>query len=189
MKSFLYFLIIISLSFLSFWYIDLKSKEVQKEIDKMSTRSNYFNADKIEKTVDLVNPKKNEIVESPIKINGKVSGRWYFEGVIKAKIVDSAGTVLGQGPLIAEGDWMVEKNVPFNGIIPFINSKSKDGFLIIEAVDPSGLGLIKPYRQPILFKDVVAECEGGDCEDVGMCGMGDIAKNGVCVHDSGMKNL
>jgi hypothetical protein len=163
MKSVIYFLIIITCACTSFWYIDLKSEELGREIDQSSVKAMYQNPERIIQAVRLDGLKANDVIDSPIVIQGEVSGKWFFEGVINVKVLDGAGIVLGRGPLNAEGDWMVEKNVRFSGPLPFMDSKTKRGCIVIEADDPSGLGRIKPYELPIIFKDTIIDCDMGDC--------------------------
>ncbi len=178
-KQILYFFIIISLSFASFFYIRAKANEVVSDIQKTSLQKNYFNVKKILKTAHITTPSKTDKIISPLKITGSVSGHWFFEGEIVGKILDENRKVLGQGPLSALDDWMTSDNVFFEGIIPFDKSSTKKGFVVIEADDPRGMGQIPSFEVGISFDDSSLACVGDECAY--MCGEGTTLQGGFCV--------
>lgn len=182
------FSILILVALVASWFINVKAKEAISDFEKLGAVKNIFDK-KLEENVVMVSPRKGDVISTPVKIQGSISGRWFFEGTLIGRIVDSDGNVLGQGPLIARGDWMTEENVNFEGIIPFSTSKSKEGHIVIGTDDSGGVGNISSYKTPILFMgDETSFCTGEGCGAV-MCSTGSIGSNGVCVHDSGVKNL
>ena len=88
--------------------------------------------------VDVYAPLPNSIVESPLEITGEARG-WYFEGSFPVKITDANGNILGQAPAEAQGDWMTTSSVPFKATIGFSTSTTKNGYLILEKDNPSGM--------------------------------------------------
>lgn len=131
----------------------------------------------------MLSPKSGDTVSSPVTIKGSVSGTWFFEGVVLGKVTDEAGKLLGQGPLMAKEEWMTEESVFFEGILPFDISGTKGGFVVIEADNPSGMGTPRSFRIPVIFNSLhVNSCTGPDC-DAFMCTTGEVASNGVCVHE------
>lgn len=183
------FSILIFVAIMSYWFINVKAKEAMEEIETVGLSQHIFDAKKLNKLVVMTFPEKGDSIESPVKISGRVSGRWFFDGTLIGRITDTDGNILGQGPLIAEDDWTTEKNVNFEGIIPFSTSKSKGGYVIVGTDDLESSGDIPAYKIPILFTgDETSFCTGEGCGAV-MCNTGSIGSNGVCIHDSGVKNL
>jgi hypothetical protein len=177
------FTILILVAITVSWYVNVKAKEAINEFETIGAKQNIFDTKKLSKNVVMISPKKGEEVSSPVKISGSVSGRWFFEGTIIGKVTNSEGEVLGQGPLMANGDWMTESNVSFEGIIPFGISNTKNGFIVIEADDPGGTGNIPSYKMPIVFGgNNTTFCTGPDCGNY-MCNSGSMGSNGVCIKD------
>ncbi len=186
-RTFLYFIIAILASLGAFYYVNGEIKAFSKEIDIFTSKQAYYNLKTFEDKIIVETPKTGQVITSPIKISGSVSGTWFFEGEILGKIIDTDGTILGQGPLVGTDDWMTIKNVGFEGVIPFVASDSKNGFVIIEARDPSGEGNPSSFKIPVLFEDAsLTACVGDSC---GECTIGSAGTNGVCVHNSATKNL
>jgi len=100
----------------------------------------------------VLNPKQNDIITSPLKIQGAVVGNWFFEGSLPVKLVDENNNVIAFGHATAETDWMTEKPVNFSASLDF-TTNATSGALIISRDNPSGLpqndGFIKV---PIIFK-------------------------------------
>lgn len=83
-------------------------------------------------------PRPNEIVESPLKIEGEARGGWFFEASFPVKLIDENGKELGNGVAQALSDWMTENFVPFEAKLEFQFPKTKKGILILEKDNPSG---------------------------------------------------
>ena len=84
-------------------------------------------------------PQANAIVTSPAAIEGTVTGGgWFFEASFPIKILDSDGTVLGQGTAQALSDWMSTGTVPFSASIPFTTPHDATGTIVFSKDNPSG---------------------------------------------------
>lgn len=84
-------------------------------------------------------PVINQIVKSPLLIEGEARGTWYFEASFPIKIIDANGNVLGSAIAQAQSDWMTENFVPFKAQLTFITPSTENGLLILEKDNPSGL--------------------------------------------------
>lgn len=125
-------------------------------------------------TVTLTLPTSKDKLSSPVKVKGSAPGTWFFEATLVVKIIDADGNILGQGPAMAKGEWMTDKLVPFEAIIPFTTSTTNSGTINIEADDPSGRGLAPKKAFPIIFaKSDVSESAPSACTGSG----------GVCMKD------
>jgi cytoskeletal protein RodZ len=103
-------------------------------------------------TALVVSPKQNEIIISPVKVQGTVVGNWFFEGVLPVKLVDDNNNVIASGQATAETDWMTEKPVNFTASLDF-STKATSGALIISRDNPSGLAQNDGFiKVPVRFK-------------------------------------
>lgn len=91
-----------------------------------------------ESTMEIKTPLPDEIVKSPMTVTGEARG-WYFEGVFPMKLLDDSGKEIGQGQAHAQGDWMADALVPFEGKIEFAKPTTKRGTLVLQKDNPSGL--------------------------------------------------
>jgi len=100
----------------------------------------------------VISPKQNEIITSPLKIQGNIVGSWFFEGSMPVKLVNNMNEVIASGLASSDQDWMTEKPIPFSASLEFLTNATS-GFLIISKDNPSGLpendGFIK---LPVRFK-------------------------------------
>lgn len=84
-------------------------------------------------------PKVKEKIQSPLKIEGKAKGFWFFEGQFIAELYDSHNNLLGKTILRALDDWMTENFVAFEGELIFQKSTTSLGTLKFLSDNPSGL--------------------------------------------------
>ena len=102
-----------------------------------------------------VNITPNQIISSPLKINGSSEGVWQgFEGQIGwVELQDANGNILdAQSMWVGEG-WMTNKPVDFSATFEFENPKTKTGKLVFEKENPSGLPENdQSFEIPVKFK-------------------------------------
>ena len=92
-------------------------------------------ADTPKEPVVLHSPKQGAIVSSSIVITGEALGTWFNEGQLMAYITDTAGEVIAETVVLAQGEWMTENYVPFAASIFFKLPAAKagsDGKIIIK---------------------------------------------------------
>jgi hypothetical protein len=89
--------------------------------------------------ISVSTPTKNQKISSPVTITGQARGTWYFEASFPIEILDSNGTVIGQGHGEAKSDWMTEDFVPFSATITFTSlGAGKTGTIRLKNDNPSG---------------------------------------------------
>lgn len=86
----------------------------------------------------VLNPKQNELVSSPLKVEGEAKGTWFFEASLPVRLFDSENNIIVSGPATAQSDWMTEKPVKFISTLIF-STTATSGYLIIAKDNPSGL--------------------------------------------------
>lgn len=87
----------------------------------------------------LSSPKKGSKLVSPLTLTGEAVGGWYFEASFPIAITDDKGKTLASSYVSAQGEWMTEKYVPFDGKIEFTVPKGvTKGFLVLMKDNPSG---------------------------------------------------
>jgi hypothetical protein len=99
----------------------------------------------------ISSPQPNQVVKSPLLIEGKARGFWFFEAVAPVRLVDKEGKDLAVGFIQTTDDWMTENFVNFRGEIEFI-PKTEMGTLIFKKDNPSDLPENNKYfRVPVQF--------------------------------------
>lgn len=89
--------------------------------------------------IRITKPRPNELIQSPLKIEGEARGYWFFEASFPVRLVDENDRELGGGIAQALSDWMTEDFVAFQAEIEFDNPETGKGSLILEKDNPSGL--------------------------------------------------
>lgn len=134
---------------------------------------------KLSNLIVVEKPKADEVVTSPLLINGKARGFWYFEASFPIRIFDDNGIELGLAVAQAGGEWMTENFVPFAAILEFKKPSTERGVLVLQKDNPSGLPEHDAeLRIPIVFnlanwsndpvvsrKCLVTGCSGQICSD------------------------
>ena len=99
-------------------------------------------------------PRPNQVIKSPLVIEGEARGNWFFEGSFPVELKDEKGNVVAQGIATAEGDWMTTDYVGFSATLKFTKPAGiKNGILILKKDNPSGLREHdESLEVPIIFK-------------------------------------
>lgn len=130
-------------------------------------------------TIVLEKPKSGALVRSPLLVNGRARGYWYFEASFPVRIFDDNGIELGVAVAQAGGGWMTEDFVPFAAILEFKKPSTEMGVLVLQKDNPSGLpehdaelripivfDLEKLSNKPIVSgKCLITGCSGQICSD------------------------
>jgi len=112
-------------------------------------------------------PRIDDVVTSPLVIEGRARGPWFFEASFPVRMVDAEGNVLGQGHAEANGEWMTTDFVSFKAALTFTTPKTATGLLVLEKDNPSGnLDLSDELDIPVRF----SESKAGECKKTGCSG-------------------
>lgn len=104
--------------------------------------------------VRLIAPKPNDEIENPLIVQGEARGNWYFEGSFPVRLLDGNGKEIAVTPARAKGDWMTTDFVPFRAKLTFIAPNTKEGVLVLQKDNPSGLlENADEVRIPVRFKN------------------------------------
>jgi hypothetical protein len=90
-------------------------------------------------TIQVTNPRPNQVITNPLVITGQARGTWYFEANFPLELQDLNGIVLGTSFATAQGEWMTEEFVPFTAEITFAQPTTPSVNLVIKNANPSGL--------------------------------------------------
>ncbi len=106
---------------------------IEKSVE--TTTVNKENSDSIK----LSNVFANQVIDSPLHIEGEARGAWFFEASFPVKVVDENLNELGRGVAKADGNWMTNDFVKFTADITYKKSTSTQATIILEKDNPSGL--------------------------------------------------
>lgn len=103
--------------------------------------------------IQVEKPGPNMDVGSPLTVEGRARGYWYFEGSFPIELVDKDYQTLTTGIAQAQGSWMTEDWVPFKATLTYDVPDDERGYLIFRRANASG----KPqhdrgYRRPVIFR-------------------------------------
>lgn len=89
--------------------------------------------------VRVSTPRPGTFVENPVLVEGEARGYWFFEADFPVRVLDVTGQELGIGIAHALDEWMTEEFVPFRASVQFMEPFSKEGVVVLEKDNPSGL--------------------------------------------------
>lgn len=90
--------------------------------------------------IRINNPRPNQLINSPLTIEGEARGSWFFEASFPVELSDQNGNIISRGIATAQGEWMTEKFVPFIAKLEFnAPTTSQKGILTLKKDNPSGL--------------------------------------------------
>ncbi len=92
--------------------------------------------------IQIYNPRPNQKISSPLVIEGKARGTWFFEASFPVVLTDWSGLIIAESYAEAKSEWMTEEFVEFRAILEFKKpntSISNRGSLILQKDNPSGL--------------------------------------------------
>lgn len=99
------------------------------------------------------NIKDNDVIKSPLHIEGQVLGTWMFEASFPVTILDANKKTVARGPAMTSDNWMTTDFVNFSIDLSFKKPATPTGFILFENDNPSGLPEnAKAYMMPIRFE-------------------------------------
>lgn len=89
--------------------------------------------------IQATTPRPGAEIKSPLTIEGKARGPWYFEASFPVRLLDGDGKEIAIHYATAQDNWMVEDFVPFKSTLTFALPATENGTLILQKDNPSGL--------------------------------------------------
>lgn len=99
----------------------------------------FFVRAQTEQALILETPKRGGVITSPLHIQGRARGEWFFEGSFPVYIFEDSGRELGIGIAQAQAEWMTSDFVPFRADVGFREARTKRGFLVLKRNNPSSV--------------------------------------------------
>jgi hypothetical protein len=111
--------------------------EVKPEEVEQSPVKSAFDNRTIDDLIQITSPVSGQSITSPLVIEGKARGFWYFEAVFPVMLADSRNNIIARGLATAKSDWMTEDFVPFSTKLEFTPDYGNSGTLIVHNNNPS----------------------------------------------------
>jgi|RhiMetdeSRZDD1v2_1073273.scaffolds.fasta_scaffold1231981_2 immunoglobulin-like protein involved in spore germination len=103
--------------------------------------------------IELRTPLPDAIIQSPLTLEGRARGPWFFEASFPVYLLDAGGDTVAMIPATAQGEWMTREFVPFKATLTFTPPASPTGTLVLAKDNPSGLPEhAAELRVPIRFR-------------------------------------
>ncbi len=141
-NNFLLLLVVILVALSLFWYFDNQASSKPGIPDLV--------------TIDY--PREGAVITSPLTVRGEARGTWFFEASAPMVLTDGDGLIIAESHVQAQGEWMTENFVPFEGKLTFTKPANAAAFgnrgtLILKNDNPSGdPSRDKAVEIPVSFK-------------------------------------
>lgn len=135
-----------------FLVVDTKPRECHTKKDQVFVE--VYNGELLENVIVVTQPKPNEVVTSPFKLEGKAVGGWYYNEKLNVRLEDDDGNVMSTKEVKALSTTKTTGFVPFVAAITFKDEtiKTVQGKLIIEKTNTDYKGEGTPLVIPVKFK-------------------------------------
>lgn len=102
----------------------------------------------------VTSPRAHEVIHSPLTVEGKARGAWFFEATLPVKLLDGNGQAITSWVQAhAQADWMTDAFVPFEATLEFNQPATATGTLLFQNDNPSGLPENQEeFRLPVRFR-------------------------------------
>jgi hypothetical protein len=108
--------------------------------DGSSFTEDVGNRVELQGLIQIDEPTPNQRIASPLTIQGKARGPWFFEASFPVTLRDARGATLASGIVQATGEWMTEDFVPFRHTLTFtVPPGVRKGTLVFSKSNASGL--------------------------------------------------
>ena len=95
----------------------------------------HYSSSSIDMPIVVTNIKDDQEVTSPIKIEGRARGNWFFEATFPVRLVDAEGNIIASTAARALSDWMTTDFVNFTAELTYNKSTSTGRALIVLSKD------------------------------------------------------
>jgi len=119
--------------------VDSKDRQILEAMLKSFKFTVPVEAGTEEEMIRVDSPQPNQVVTSPLEVEGEARGSWFFEASFPYVLEDSEGNILQEGSIQTNENWMTEDFVSFSQEIEFPAGESEAATLIFEKANPSGL--------------------------------------------------
>ncbi len=124
-----------------FYWKNIKSLNLPFEKQKASS---------LDDIIQVVVPKPNEKISSPLVVAGEARGPWYFEAVFPIVVLDEKGNEIARTQGRALSEWTTDAFVPFRAELKFLLPTGKYGTLVLEKDNPFGNSVeLAPHAQEL----------------------------------------
>ncbi|MFO7876412.1 MAG: Gmad2 immunoglobulin-like domain-containing protein [Desulfovermiculus sp.] len=109
-----------------------------------------------EDKIMLTSPLPGEKIDSPLLVQGRARGNWFFEGDFPVLLTNWDGLIIAQGVASAQGEWMTRGFVSFTCRLTFESpAYDQQGTLILRKDNPSdNPALDEALEIPVRFQEV-----------------------------------
>jgi hypothetical protein len=89
--------------------------------------------------IKVTSPVRNQLVESPIIIEGEARGTWFFEGTFPVTLLDADGNEVAIHYAQTDAEWMTEDFISFYASLEFEKPDTDSGTLLLIKNNPSDM--------------------------------------------------
>jgi hypothetical protein len=96
-------------------------------------------ADDLSDFIIVDSPQPDQIITSPLLIEGQARGTWFFEASFPIRLLDAEGNIITEHYAQTEEEWMTEEFISFSSLLEFEAPAADSGTLILIKDNPSDI--------------------------------------------------
>jgi hypothetical protein len=89
--------------------------------------------------IRVIEPKPGQLIQSPVIVEGRARGTWFFEATFPVKLLDANRNVIASHYAQTHEEWMTEDFISFKAQIEFTRPSTATGIIVLEKNNPSDL--------------------------------------------------
>jgi hypothetical protein len=96
-------------------------------------------ADDLSDFIMVDSPSPDQLITSPLIIEGQARGTWFFEASFPVRLLDAEGTTIVEHYAQTEEEWMTEEFISFSSQLEFEAPETDAGTLVLIKDNPSDI--------------------------------------------------
>ena len=96
-------------------------------------------ADDLSDFIIVDSPRPDQIITSPLIIEGQARGTWFFEASFPVRLLDAEGNIVAEYYAQTEEEWMTEEFISFSSRLEFEAPVTDTGTLVLIKDNPSDI--------------------------------------------------
>lgn len=114
-------------------------EETDDTSNDTSVEDDQTTADDLSDFIIVDSPQPEQIITSPLLIEGQARGTWFFEASFPVRLLDADGNIIAEYYAQTEEEWMTEEFISFSSRLEFVAPATDTGTLVLIKDNPSDI--------------------------------------------------
>jgi hypothetical protein len=115
---------------------------IEEETDtenNTATEDDQAIADDLSDFIIVDSPQPDQVITSPLTIEGQARGTWFFEASFPVRLLDAGGNIIAEHYAQTQEEWMTEEFISFSSQLEFEVPATDTGTLVLIKDNPSDI--------------------------------------------------